>query len=843
MLSVIVYGRNDSHGYNPHKRVAISLNAIAEMLGDDDDEILFVDYNTADQLPTLPEALADTLTAKARRLLRVIRVRPAHHLPHGRDTDMAIVEPVARNVALRRANPRNPWVLSTNTDMVFLGARPEDTLDRLVADLPPAHYCAPRFELPEAVWESFDRGNPQGILALVRALGPRLHLDETVFGLEEALYDNPGDCQLIWRADLEAIDGFDETMVNGWIVDSNIARRLAMLRGPARSLAQRMVGYHCSHARMATALARHDHVENDFRRYYAELTRADLPRQARNWGLADIKLEEIRLTADRAAAFVDAVAACLPPPDGGTTASYRPDRRDEAVSPAEHVLPFLADLIHPLPRGTRFGWAGGSARTLALFSECLTRLGFTVPPVIGDDAMAEAEIVVIDFGVDAMDGDADRLHRLSPVKQAFDAVMDYEERAVAAGARPRWVITINANHTRFEPAVMARLGAARIPFTSRLRHGTVKIPQPAAPELQWTPAAIARWLPSRLGRSELPITEAVRLQSYVAELLDGNVADERLRLMARAAPALLELLGHPAITTRSTPQCRAMLAERLAGARASAAVTDLAVTRGVPPVADGTPCRLAAMEDWDDPSFLRLAGRHFCGPFAANHFRRSGRQWAEIHMLRVLLARQQVDRATTVLVAAGCADGQLAGVLSTLAGRVIVATPDRNAAMAGILARGWPEPARLTIEPWSEPNGELVDAALVLPDGVPGQPDTATLLARAAGRLRSGGLLALATDTVIAGAAGQDRLSARWAASDTFAGAMARLGLDRLPASAVISESTLDQLAEAEDMLATPYFVVRRDGGLWLPSCWFFVKRGGQPSAAALRQALTGSAR
>ena len=32
MLSVILYGRNDSYGYNLHKRAAISLNCIAEML-------------------------------------------------------------------------------------------------------------------------------------------------------------------------------------------------------------------------------------------------------------------------------------------------------------------------------------------------------------------------------------------------------------------------------------------------------------------------------------------------------------------------------------------------------------------------------------------------------------------------------------------------------------------------------------------------------------------------------------------------------------------------------------------------------------------------------------------
>ena len=60
MLSVILYGRNDSYGYNLHKRAAISLNCIAEMLSGEHDEIIFVDYNTPNDLPTFIEAIYDT---------------------------------------------------------------------------------------------------------------------------------------------------------------------------------------------------------------------------------------------------------------------------------------------------------------------------------------------------------------------------------------------------------------------------------------------------------------------------------------------------------------------------------------------------------------------------------------------------------------------------------------------------------------------------------------------------------------------------------------------------------------------------------------------------------------
>ncbi len=79
MLSVIVYGRNDHHGYHYPKRLSISLNAIAEVLTDPLDEILFVDYNSPNDLPTAPEAIADTLTQQAKGRLRIFRVRPQQH--------------------------------------------------------------------------------------------------------------------------------------------------------------------------------------------------------------------------------------------------------------------------------------------------------------------------------------------------------------------------------------------------------------------------------------------------------------------------------------------------------------------------------------------------------------------------------------------------------------------------------------------------------------------------------------------------------------------------------------------------------------------------------------------
>ena len=121
VISVILYGRNDAHGYNLHRRAALSLNCIAEVLTDPDDEIVFVDYNTPDELPTFVEALADTLTDRCLGLLRVLRVPAAiHEQRFAARTHLPAIEPVARNAGVRRANPSNRWLLSTNTDMIFL---------------------------------------------------------------------------------------------------------------------------------------------------------------------------------------------------------------------------------------------------------------------------------------------------------------------------------------------------------------------------------------------------------------------------------------------------------------------------------------------------------------------------------------------------------------------------------------------------------------------------------------------------------------------------------------------------------------------------------------------------
>src|SRR5712692_1286336 len=173
MISVVLYGRNDSHGYNLHKRAAISINCIAEVLTEPDDEILFVDCNTPNDLPTFVEAIYDTLTPKAKSCLRVFRVRPHLYARLVGHTHLFATEPHTRNIAIRRSNPCNRWILSTNTDMIFVLANTISGLADAVRDLPDAQYIAPRFEVPEPVWESFPRSDPRAVMRACEELGPK----------------------------------------------------------------------------------------------------------------------------------------------------------------------------------------------------------------------------------------------------------------------------------------------------------------------------------------------------------------------------------------------------------------------------------------------------------------------------------------------------------------------------------------------------------------------------------------------------------------------------------------------------------------------------------------------
>lgn len=392
MISIILVGRNDSYGYNLHKRAAISINCIASLLTDKDDEIIFVEYNALDLLPTFPEAIQDTLTEAAQKRLRIIRVPAAVHDRIKFSSHLNIIEPVARNIALRRSNEKNPWVLSTNTDMIFVPRDRQRSLSEIVAQQQRGFYGVPRFELPERLWESLDRKDPPAILDKVEAWGRRFRLNEAVRIHPFMLYDSPGDFQLAHRRDLFAMDGFNEEMIIGWHVDANLCKRMSLVFGAPTSLADDLFSYHCDHTRVETPMHAGGRVENDWNVYCTDITSPTIPAQAESWGLPDETFPETRLGADAGIGYERLLGKIVPPLDCAMTevdytkASYNTNLYYDI----EHTVVFLADMFAHAASNTKIAYLGSNTKLVEVFTAFLAGTGVVEPLIVNADCLTES---------------------------------------------------------------------------------------------------------------------------------------------------------------------------------------------------------------------------------------------------------------------------------------------------------------------------------------------------------------------------------------------------------------------------------------------------------------------
>lgn len=299
MISVAMLGRNDSHGYNMHKRIAICLNSISYLMEDPNDEILFVDCNTRNDLPTVLESIEDTLTEKTKKHLRIFRLRPSLFKKYSYGSKLPVSESLSKNIAIRRSNEKNRWFLTTTSDIVILPRNSGESLSRLSESLAPGFYGLPRFGIPEALWGTLSRNNPEEILSSIGKWGNRFHLNNVVnMERPEILYDAPGDFQLCMRDQLFQINGFDERMIHCWHQDSNLAKRLYLLNGKTRSLLDRAYCYHCDHTWELDYLHRGAHERlaiNDENLFVFDITNPIALHQEDSWGLVHEEIEEIRL--------------------------------------------------------------------------------------------------------------------------------------------------------------------------------------------------------------------------------------------------------------------------------------------------------------------------------------------------------------------------------------------------------------------------------------------------------------------------------------------------------------------------------------------------------------------
>lgn len=584
MLSVILYGRNDSHGYNLHKRAALSLNCIAEVLTQADDEIIFVDCNTPDDMPTFLEGIHDTLTPKARQLTRILRLRPALFEKHKRGTHLKVLEPLSRNIAIRRSNPKNRWILSTNTDMVFVPRPKEQSLSDVVGRAADGFYELPRFEVTETLWETLDRKDPQGIIDNFRRWGKSLHINEIILANPIVRYDGPGDFQLMLRKQIFDINGFDESMVLGWHVDSNLCKRMYILNGKTDTLIDKLYAYHCDHTRQSTLAHGADRVENSLLRYFENVKTPYLPEQANDWGLPNEKIEELKLTDEYAGRFATTMGEMLP----GMKADYSElEFTDRTMNHGlyydnQHTLPYICDYLTLMPPEADIAYFGGNVEILRMMAEFRTKYkqtghilvdkpllilanptGISALPqtcVFADRNLINEKAFAFIFDAAMMGFPSRQNWAGMSVPDASEEVIHYAQqlyRSLLVAARvendrfsdksliPRKFLMLGVTNTWFELASMNLIGTVLTPHSTHVRHGFVRedaFSKPIdVPPIHYLyvsdhPMDQAAWLSQKLKRS-------VRLEElHVVHLRTGLIFDMIRRFREQAA-ALIPYLA------------------------------------------------------------------------------------------------------------------------------------------------------------------------------------------------------------------------------------------------------------------------------------------------------------
>lgn len=347
MISIITYGRNDNYGFNLAKRTALGFNCLAEVLTEED-EILFVDYNTPDHLPTLPEFVWDSFTEKALRLIRVIRISRELHEQLKKDSPLPILENVSRNAAIVRSNPKNRWILSTNPDVILVLCSKWPNLAEMLRDLPPSFYEMPRFDIPESVWSSLRRDEPQANLGFLQdwIVTHGAAVPETIADWrfqKYLLFDAPGDFQLAPRDYFLSLRGFDESMNKYLHSDSNLGKRMWLLnRNRTDHLLGRLWVLHQDHylsGEWASNVGAITH--NDC--FQKVLRQEEIEANDENWGLQQVRLPMFSLGEKvlRQRVSLPREKASL---NGDLPLSREPDWRTQTVYSLVHYHPELVAL-------------------------------------------------------------------------------------------------------------------------------------------------------------------------------------------------------------------------------------------------------------------------------------------------------------------------------------------------------------------------------------------------------------------------------------------------------------------------------------------------------------------
>lgn len=478
MLSILLYGRNDHHEYQYHKRLSLSLNALAELLEGPTDEIVFVDYNSPNDFPTIIEAIRDTLTPKALARLRLFRVRPEHHRGY-----RPVTEAVARNVALRRSNPQNRWILSTNPDMLFVPEDPTTSLTAIAASLPDGFYLLPRFEIPEHLWDTaLDRKDPIGNLHFLRTQARALFLNTEVKMEGFLQYDNPGDFQLLPRKDLIAMEGFDEAMIHRSHIDANLCKRASLFiahHGTIPSLS----AFHCNHTHQPQQL-HHPFVKENCWNRFVNNSKISPCLAKKNWGLANELIEEICLFPSHS--HLQSLQTILGQKSLLTNRQERllhPRHYNHWAYTPESIFPFLADHLCYLPPSSEVHYFGNPSRLVQMMKQYLQHHHPLIPFHCYSSAVmpsfekspSSSHLWIFDFGIE---GPPPQKPPLEFQKRLNQLIALLKKKQLAPGTK---CIGINVTYTDIHAIFNAHFELRHFSLVPGLCYGYVPLKSRKAP--------------------------------------------------------------------------------------------------------------------------------------------------------------------------------------------------------------------------------------------------------------------------------------------------------------------------------------------------------------------------
>lgn len=307
MLSVVLIGRNDNHGYNLSKRVSQSINSIAQSLTPAD-EIIFVDWNSPMGCPPMPISIHDDLSECAKKLLKIVVVPPSIHKQFAGQSNKMLLEPLARNVGMRRVSKDSRWILNTNTDILLLNPTHLSLRD-IAEKYDQSPTVAFRYEIPEFMWESFDRRDSQSIQETLRKWHELKFLEKNLkiaIDNEQGLTlpDGVGDFQLATKTLWYSITGFAEDMLKGWHVDTRAAIQMNKLSSGFQFInPEELSIFHQNHMRTSTIYHNSDEINDEslvFQSY----------QNGTHWGIADINLPTFHLDEYRNKVYLGIDLSC-----------------------------------------------------------------------------------------------------------------------------------------------------------------------------------------------------------------------------------------------------------------------------------------------------------------------------------------------------------------------------------------------------------------------------------------------------------------------------------------------------------------------------------------------------